>query len=143
MASGWYNKGKLWLARNDWEGAAVIRAMITTGTYTPNADHNFVSDVTNEITNAGYARRTVSTKTVTEDDTNDRAKVDAADITTFTALGAGDLPKYVILYVQTGGSDATPSDDELLCWLDLGSAPPPNGGDYTVQFHADGIGYVS
>jgi hypothetical protein len=143
MASIVTNRGKWWLAKNDWtSGSFVIRAMVMTSSYTPSVDHNFVSDVTNEITNANYARRTVSNRTLTEDDTNDRVKVDADDITPFTALGAGDLPKYVGIYVQTGGSDASPSDDDLLMVLDLGSAPAPNGGDYSMPFHADGLCYV-
>jgi hypothetical protein len=139
MPSIAYTRGLDWLAKNDWTGSAVIRAMMSTSTYTPNVDHDFVSDVTNELTNTNYVRRTISNKTLTIDDTNNLEKIDADDPATITALAAGGTPKWLILYVQTGGDDTTPSDDILLFALDLGTAPAPNGGDYSTPFNSAGI----
>jgi hypothetical protein len=139
MSSIAYTRGLDWLAKNDWTGAAVIRGLLTTSSYTPDVDHDFVSDVTNELTNTNYVRRTASNKTLTIDDTNNLVKIDADDLAAISALAAGGTPKYLVLYVQIGGDDTTPGDDVLLFSLDLGAAPAPNGGEYSTPFNAAGV----
>ena len=141
-----YNKAKEQLIKQvDWT-TAVIRCLLerSTSTYTPNADHNFVSELTGlvEISVASYARQTAASPTAVEDDANDWCKMDANDIA-FGNLEAGQTVKALIFYIQIGGSDATPADDILLCRYDVdsGGALPANlgGGAFTVQFNVNGL----
>src|SRR6266699_5273625 len=98
MADGIYNtfKADAPSATVDWDdGATVIRVLLhnSTSTYTFNPDHNFVSEVVGanggvEMTGTGYLRKSTATRVVTKNTTNDRAELDAADIT-WTAINAG------------------------------------------------------
>jgi len=86
---------------------------------------------TNEISAANYSAggATLGSLVVTQDDTNDRAKWDAADVT-WTALGAAS-PRHAVLY-----DDTTATKWVLIHWE---LATDSNGGNYTLQFHTDGI----
>ncbi len=95
-------------------------------------DINFISDMEAhadfaELTGAsGYARVALSSASGAEDDTNDWALIDAADVA-FGALGTGDTIVGYFIFIQTG-SDATASV------LQMGSltSTPTNGGTVTV-----------
>lgn len=147
MASGVYNRGKAILGGKSvtagphvW-GTTTVGVILVTTTYTPNADHNFVSDLTNELSGGGYARLTaIGSQSITEDDANDRTEYVGAKVT-FPSLGAAaGTPKYAIVYDRTGASDAA---RELLAWVDLGAAPAPDGNNYEVRWNAvDGTGAV-
>ena len=57
-------------------GADTIKVLLVKNTYGFAATQNIVNDITpatHEVTGGGYARQTLTTKTVTEDDTNNRA----------------------------------------------------------------------
>ena len=69
MASKWYGKGLLEVHKGniDLDGATIV-AILCTSSYTPNQDtHEFVTDLTNELSGGGYARVTLSGKAVTYD----------------------------------------------------------------------------
>lgn len=117
-----------------------IYIMLVTSTYTPDQDaHTKRSDVTNEVTGTGYTAGGVAlaSKTCTQDNTNNRGVFDAADASwttsTITARGA-------VLYKNRGGAS---SADELVGYLDFGSNISSTSGTFTVQFHTDGILYIS
>lgn len=81
-----------------------------------------------ELTGAsGYARVALTTKAVTEDDTNDWATYDADDIA-YGALGTGGTIIGSFLYVFNA-SDASAN---LLAIYDVTSTPT-NGGTFTLQ----------
>jgi hypothetical protein len=141
-----YNRGKYLFATAglNWNSATVKALLVGTG-YTPDADHNFVSDVsaseysgTNYTSGfAGSGRKTLSGKLVTEDDTNDRAVCDCDDLT-WTSIGSGsEVVAYVVFYLQ-GTSDA----DSALIYC----ADPANvttiGGDVTYAVPATGLFYL-
>lgn len=112
-----------------------IKCMLVSSAYTPNIDtHNFLSDVTGEVTGTGYTAggQALATKSVTEDATNDLAKFDAADVTwaasTITARGA-------ILYKDTGVATSS----QLIAYFDFGTDQSSSNGDFTVQWNASGI----
>lgn len=136
MASGVYNRGKTTLVDGGvtWTSTALGVALVT-GTYTPDDAHNFVSDLTNELSGGGYARGTLGGKTgPTESDANNAAEYDATD-QTFSSLGsAAGTPRYAILYDNTTAADAS---RELIAWYDLGTTnTTPNGGNYVIQWPA-------
>lgn len=142
MASAWYNKGKYQVLSGSTDLLAdTIKVMLVDSDYVFDADHNFVSQVTiDELGVSGYTggfngagRKTLGTKSVTEDDTNDRAYFDAADVT-WTALGTGATIGGAIL-IKEVTNDA---DSVLIAFMDLTNTPT-NGGDITIAWNADGI----
>ncbi len=96
-------------------------------TTAPTKETNFMDGIT-EVTVSGYARQTLAGETVTEDDTNDFAYLDATD-PVFSALAAGETVIGAVLFRHTG-SDATAPVYAFYDFTDT----PTNGGDITIQF---------
>jgi len=111
--------------------------------YTPNIDtHTVWADTgvstTEYGTGAGYTAggKTLAGQDVTMDTTNDRGKFDATDVT-WTALGplSPATPGHAILWDDT---PTTPAADPLMAYWILGTTAT-NGGDYTLQWHTNGM----
>lgn len=138
MANGVYNRGKYLVATAALNLAtADLRMLLVKSTYAFDADHNFVADVVagaQEISVAGYARQALAAKTVTEDDANDFAYLDADD-PVFAALVAGQTVGGAVLFIHTG-NDATA---QLVGFYDLADTLT-NGGDITVQLSVPASG---
>jgi hypothetical protein len=109
-----------------------IKVGLVTG-HSPDIDtHTQWSDVSgDEESGAGYSAggETLGSKAVTQDNDNDRGKFDAADVT-WSGLDVG-TPSHAIMYDDTHASDL------LIAYWELSTAS--NGGDYTLQWHANGI----
>lgn len=124
-------KEELLLGNIDMDGHT-FKVMLVTG-YTPNIDsHNGYSDVSaSEETGTGYTAggATLANKAVTKDTTNDRAKFDADDVT-WTGLNVG-TPSHAILY------DDTHASKTVVAYWEVTTAT--NGGNYTLQFGANGV----
>lgn len=122
----------------------VVRVMLerSTSAYVVDASDEFVSDLTGfvEVTAASYTRKTVSNKAVAQDNANVRVEWDFDDVT-FGNLEAGQVVSAVWLYVQTGGSDASPSDDYLICRLDSLSGLPAtlDGSEVVITWNSEGV----
>lgn len=120
-------------------GADTIQVMLVTSSYTPNADHDFIdlggSDaVSAELSGSGYSRKTLASKSISEDDTNDRAEFDAADVT-WSSIDAGTAAAAVVF--KSTGVDTT---SVIIAYIDTGGFPiTTNGGDLTVTWNAEGI----
>lgn len=132
MASSVYNRGKKMLGNGDtiW-GTQVIGVILVASGYTPDVDHNFVSDLTNELSGGNYSRKTLASKGITENDTADRFEYEAAAVTWTALEAAAGSPTKAVIYDNTNGTDAT---RDLICWIELQTPPVPNGGDYVVQW---------
>lgn len=120
-----------------------IKVTLHTG-YTPNIDsHQVWADVssTEYGSGSGYTAggQALAGKAVAQDNTNDRASFDATDLT-WSSLGplSPATPSHAIIWNDTPASPADP----LICYIELGSTAT-NGGDYTLQWHANGILLVS
>ena len=145
MASGWA-QGTLvtYLAELS---SNTLKAMLLTNAYTFNPDHKFVSSINaNELSVTGYTggfggagRKTLSSKTVTEDAGNNRLVFDAADPTAWTGLAAGQSIRYVAIIEEITNDAAS----RVVCILDFGADYPTNGGDITVAFNATGIAVIN
>ena len=133
MASGWYNSGLRDVADRTIDLAAdTIKVILVTATYTPNKDHAFASDLTNELSGTGYTggfagagRKTIGSKAFATDTTNDRVTFTFGAVT-WTAINAGS-PKYAILVKEITNDAAS----RLIAYLDLGTVTT-NGGDLTI-----------
>lgn len=98
-----------------------------------------VSGATNEVTNSGYARKTLTDSDITDagpDDTNDRYDLDIAD-QTWTAVAAGDgWSKLLVCY----DSDTTGGTDSGIVPLTAHDfVVTPDGSDITAQINAAGF----
>ena len=122
-------------------GGHTIKVTLHTG-YTPNIDsHTVWADTgvssTEYSTASGYTAggKTLASQDATQDNTNDRGVFDAADVT-WTSLGALSpaTPSHVIMWDDTPTSPADP----LIAYWELGTTAT-NGGDYTLQWGANGI----
>lgn len=129
--TGVYNKfktqslGSLTLPTDD------IRVLLVSSSYTFDADHHFVSDVVaSELSGTGYARVALTSKTLTEDDTNDRSIFNAANLT-YTAINAGTIDAAIVY--KEAASDAT---RQLVCCLDITPKVPTNGGNINLNWAA-------
>jgi hypothetical protein len=134
MASGVYNRLKYNVMKKlvDLSGDT-FKVMLLNNSHSFNADHNVNTDInTNELAASGNyttGGATLSTPTVTQDDTNDCATFDAVDTSwttaTFTAYHA-------VIY------DTTVSNN-LVCSIDFGGAKSVSAGTFTIQWSANGI----
>jgi hypothetical protein len=113
---------------------ATIKMMLVQAGYVPNKDHRFVNQVTNEISVIGYARQTLANKTVTRDDANDFAILDADD-PLWTTLAAGQTIAGAVLFLDLG-SDAT----SLLMGLYEISPAQATRDYFAIQFAAPAQG---
>lgn len=121
------NKGKYEIFTGDANlDAADLRCGLIK-TAAPTVDTNFRADVT-ELTVGGYALQTLSGESVTEDDTNDFAYLDATD-PVFSALVAGETIIFGFLYRHVTNA----ADSPVYAGYDV-TDTPTNGGDVTLQF---------
>ena len=116
---------------SDDSAASVIKCILVTG-HSLNIDtHVVLTDVSgDEEVGTGYTAggATLANQATAQDNVNDRASFDANDVT-WTGLDVG-TPNYAILY------DDTNADTLIGAW-EITTAS--NGGDYTLQWHANGI----
>lgn len=126
--AGVYNRGKLIIADGslDWV-SDTIRALLVDSSYTYDADHNFVSDITGELTDGSYARQTLGSKAVSEDDTADEAKLEAAPVD-FGAL-TNETPEGIVLFKLV----TVDADSPLISFSDAGFGAAANGAGYVVN----------
>lgn len=136
MASVVYNKGKQLMMNGGVDfDTDDIRVLLVTSSYVVNPDHDFVDDITNELSGGNYVRKALASESVTLDNTNDRAYFDAADVV-WTALGAAaGNPVAAVVYRFV----STDADSPLLAYVELTTPPAPNGGDYTIAWNAGGL----
>lgn len=101
-------------------------ALVDTGTYTYNAAHDFLDDLTGVVGTA----QTIGTKTVTNGTFD-------GDNVTFTAV-SGATVEALVIYIDTGVSTTS----RLVAYIDTGQTGlpvTPNGGDITITWNASGI----
>lgn len=111
MANTKYNTFGKAIAKNDMD-TVTLKAMFMATSYTADADaHVYVSDISASRA-SGTTDITLTSFTITADNTDNRTEFDVADIVTGTITATTGQ---VVVYISTG-VDAT---SELLCCLDL------------------------
>lgn len=113
-----------------------IKVMLLSSSHTTNIDtQEYIDDVSgNEISGTGYTAggATLSSKSVTQDNSGDLAKWDAANVAwssaTFTA-------RYAAIYKSTG----TPSTSPIIAIIDFGSNKTVSSNTFTIEWDSDGI----
>lgn len=96
----------------------------------------YISDLSGEITGGGYVRKTLASKTVTTDDTNNRTIADAEDVQ-WTAL-TNAFRYYVV--AKSTGNDAT---SRVITAHDLGSTQTIDNGTYDITWSTSGVFHLT
>ncbi len=122
-------------------GGHTLKLTLHTG-YTPDIDaHTVWADVsaTEYGTGSGYTAggATLANQDTTQDNTNDRGKFDADDVT-WSSLGAlsPSTPSHLIL------RNSTASGEPLIGYWEVGTTAT-NSGDYNIAFNATGISLLT
>jgi hypothetical protein len=139
MASVVYNtaKHRLGTGALNWPADATIKVGLTTSAYSPNPDHAFKSEITNELPASGnYVVKSLANKQAIKDDATDRAIYDADDVSwanaTFTARGA-------FIFQDTGVAATSP----LIAYVDFGVDKTASGGAFDIIWDAAGVFYIA
>lgn len=120
---------------------ATLKLMLVKSTYTPNADHDHVDDIT-EITATNYAGgfggagRKTATVAISIDNTNNKVIVTISDQTWSTLGGATNDTISGVALVYPGASDA--AGYPIAFFEHSGGNITTNGGDFTEDFAAAG-----
>lgn len=110
--------------------ADTIKVALCTTTYSPNYDtHGVYADLTNQTTGTGYTAGgiTLTSKTITQDTTNDWWTFDAADVTWSSASFSF---RYAIIY------DDTAASKPLIAAIDFGSTQTATAQDLTIKWES-------
>lgn len=109
-----------------------IKARLVASSFTPNRDDTSMTGYTVIGTD-----QTLANKTRTKDTANDRIVYDNTADIVWTAVAGGSTIGWVVIFkFVTNDAGSTP-----IFVLDV-TDTATNGGDITVAFHADGIGYT-
>lgn len=126
-------KEQILLGELDLGSAAdVIKVILVTGhSLDIDLDVSYGDVSGDEESGTGYTAggETLANQAVTQDNVNDRADLDGDDVT-WTGLDVG-TPNYAIMY------DDTHASKYLIAAWEIATAS--NGGDYTLEWHTDGI----
>ena len=122
-------------------GGDTIQVILVSG-YSPDVDsHTVLSDVSayEYSSGLGYTEggATLANQATSQDNTNNRGEFDGDDIT-WSNLGplSPATPSHAIMVdVSSAGSPL------MIAW-ELGTTPT-NGGDYTLEWHTNGISTIS
>jgi hypothetical protein len=127
---------KMVALKSGFDTAATLKDYDTLGALLAGAN-NTECDATN------YARQTLTSVTVTVDDTNDRVDCDADDFSIDSFGGTTDVTDAIWLLVYD--PDTTASDDDniipLVAFVD--ETFTTDGSDYTFSFNASGFARAS
>lgn len=142
MASQFYNAGKKNLINGLIDlDTDTIRVALLTSAYTPDIDaHDFFNDVSaNESSGTGYTAggAALANKTVTQDNTNDRAVFDADDVSWASSTIAN--ARYAAIYEDTGVAATSP----LICYVDLLITRSSSADTFKIEWNASGIFYLA
>lgn len=126
-----------------------IKVMLVTSSYTANRDDDVVDaggandPVDHEIVATNYTggwggagRKTLASKAITTDKTNDRGEFDATDVTWTSLGGAQNATIAAAILIKEGVANDTTS--RLIAYHDL-TDTPTNGGNITIVWDAEGI----
>lgn len=139
MASGIHNIFKAEIMKKTMDLVNdTVKVALLNNSHSFNADTSLWASVSaNELAaSGGYTTggATLASKTVTQDDTNDKGVFDAADVSwtsaTFTAY-------FAVIY------DDTTTGDMLIATIDFGGAQQVTAGTFTIQWNASGIITIS
>jgi len=123
----------LWNKEIDWD-SDTISVIATTSSHTIDQDaHDYVDDITNEVSGGSYARKTLGTKTTTYTGGSNKHALDGADLQWTTATFTF---RHLHVASTTAGSDAT---RPLIGYQSGDGDTTGGGGNLDFAWNASGI----
>lgn len=137
-----YGHAGVHLANNDitWNSDTVKLAFTTSAYAVSQANDEFFSDVTNELTTGGgytAGGQALTGKTRTYDATT-REERFIADNFSIAALTPSSPFRYGVIYKSTG----TPSTSILIAYINFGADQNPAGLPFAIQWASTGVWYA-
>lgn len=136
MANVVYNYAKAELLRGHIAlDSDTIKVALVTSSYTPDIDtHENFDDITNEVSGTGYTAggATLANKAVTKDTGDDEGVFDADDVT----WGSATITARAAIVYRSSGVAAT---SQLIAYIDFAEDKSSSGGDFVMQWNAEGI----
>lgn len=123
-----YNSAKPLLSGVNWTEFDV-RVLLVDPTYEASQNHQFVSDISGELTDGSYSRQAVLGRSVTVDTVDNLAVYIADNPMWVTLNGAEHVVRAIFFQNVTDDSDSV-----LLFCLDLPDFVT-DGGDYTIKLN--------
>lgn len=143
MASVFYNSAKVAFASGSiaWGTDDIRVALLMTNT-TADTENDTITNLADfttldEYDGTGYSRQALTSEAVNQDNTNDRAELDAADAS-FTSL-TGDATRDVqgaLIYKHV---DGTAANDVAIAFVDFTSDIPSTATQIDIPWDAEGI----
>lgn len=136
--SNWYGPALAALGNGTLtlDASTTLKAALVSSSYTPDADHQFLSSITGELTGSGYARVALTTVAVTYDTATNRAKI-TADPIVFASM-SGTF-RYLVIFNDTG----TAGTSALVKWTNFTTDQSVTSGTVTATPDAAGLGYIA
>jgi hypothetical protein len=122
-----YNSAKALVNSTNWL-AYDVRVLLLGPAYTPDPDHVFVSQLTGELTNGSYARKTLTGRTANVNTVLDQVEY-GANNPTWAALAGGEQIMYLIIYRYNVSDGAA----QLLYCVTM-PITTADSSDRTIQF---------
>jgi hypothetical protein len=147
-----YNAALLAISRGgasptlDWVAETTIECLLLSGSHTPDKDHVYVSDLSNELNGTGYVsgyggsgRHAIGSRAITKDNTNDLVKFTAAAPSTWAAINAGTARYLIVACKRTSDSDGL-----LVACIDINPSAGItfDGNDWAATWPANGVFYL-
>lgn len=135
-AYSWRKNQENGVAVIDWSVAGdTIKVMLATSTYTPSTAHDYISDITNEVTGTNYTAggAEITTKSVTE--SAGKTTVNGDDPSWAQSASGFSNARYAIIYKDTGTASTSPIVTTTTFASDLGNV----SGLFTLEFAVTGI----
>ena len=134
-----YNKFKMEALKGSIDlSTDTIKVALLDSGYTPNIDTDiFWDDVSaNEITCANYTTggETITTPTVTQDNTDNEGVFGGDDIVWTNAVGT-ITARYAVMYKDTGVAGTSP----LIEYIDFGADKTSENENFSISWSAEGI----
>lgn len=134
MASNIYNTGLLKLLNGtiDYLNDNVA-ILLVSNNYVFDATHEFVSNISDEISGSGYARKSLTSKTITLNATTNTVTFDCGAIT-YTALDSANVLAAAIIYDEAGVDSAS----SLIANIDFENLTTSNA-DVNIETSSAGL----
>ena len=116
-----------------------IKVMLCTSSYTPDQDtHDYKDDVTNEVSGNGYTAggATLANASLGYTAGTNVIKLDGDDV---TWSSSSITARYAVIYKDSGVAGTSP----LIAYIDFGEDKTSDNGNFTIEWHADGIAKVT
>lgn len=137
MISNLYNKGLEKLLNHDIHFVDdTVKVLLVSPDYNFDEGHEFVSDLTDEVSNAngtGYERKTLANKNMVLDSANNRIYFDADDLI-YSSIDTSEILSRAIVFKQV--TDDT--DSPVIAMIDFPDIST-NGSDVTLQVNTEGL----